>query len=190
MSATPRPLRYDLVHDFGRFLVELGLVTRTQLGEAEAEWIASHDQSARVTLTGILVRRGWVSPDQVADVRRSVITFVPLPDPLDPRTFALPPACTLLSVILEMAVHSAAAALRFRPGAEEVEISHCIDGEWYEMTPLLHSIFRDVRGLVEAAARDGRLRVRAQGKDVDVLVRPFDPGGAEWRLEFEYPGAG
>lgn len=190
MSAPPPTTRYDLVHDFGRCLVEKGLLTRDQLGEAEAEWVSSRDLGARLTLTGFLVRRGWVSPGQVADVRRSLTTFVPLPDPLDPEALFLPPACSLLCLILDMAVRSAAAAIRFRPGAAEVDISHCIDGEWYEMTPLLHPLFRDMRGLVEASAPDGRLRVRAQGRDVDVLIHPFDPGAAEWRLEFEYPGAG
>jgi hypothetical protein len=189
VSDSSRPVRYDLVHDFGRCLVERGLLTRDQLGEAEVEWAGIPAEAARTTLAAILVRRGWVSPDQLTDVRRSLTTFVPLPDPLDPRALLPPPAGSLLSVILEMAVRSAAAALRFRPGSEEVEISHCIDGEWYEMTPLLHPLFRDVRGLVEAVSRDGRLRVRAQGKDVDILIRPFDPGAAEWRLEFEYPAS-
>jgi hypothetical protein len=187
--SAPAPIRYDLVHDFGRCLVEKGLLTREQLGEAEVEWLRILEEGSCVPRAEILVRRGWVSRDQVASVRRSLTTFVPLPDPLDPEAALLPPACVMLTVILEMAVLSAATALRFRPSGKEVQISHFVDGEWYEMTPLLHRLFEDLRGLLERTSRDGRLLVRAQSRNADVAIRPFAPGQEELRLDFEYPPA-
>src|SRR5579862_4376575 len=171
---TPKPLRLDLIGDFGEWLLRIGRITEEQYRRAGEEWSRRFNMERPVFTVEILLEQGALTETSLKEALQSVRLLESLPQDLRHLGTISSPIDSLIGILLRTAVDAPASDLQFKTSAGRIDVRYRVEGIWYDMESVPAHLGADLTGRLRELSASGRLLVRVDGAPVDLVLDPAE----------------